>query len=247
MALSRYLDRSFVYHREAVSRCNRLSEELWLSAVIISHISWLLVRQPLPDQPYELPLQALKILRGIGGVFTRESVFLRQLGYNSFTYDTLPYTADINDLSLAAQENMKSIEEDFKDLFEGFDTSSLTAGDLDIYIEAKDYVLHQYRAFYSGESVGTLRRFVVTMVARIQPAYHGLLEKHDPLAMAIMARMMIILRVLGYAWWVNGQGEYEVVERDIHGILGLMPKHLRWAMDWPCRVLNGDIILNVDR
>jgi hypothetical protein len=73
-----------------------------------------------------------------------------------------------------------------------------------------------------------------------------MLEDHDPLAMGLMARLFVLLCGLDHAWWINGGGEYEVVARDIRGIRELMPEHLRWIMDWPCRVLNRELILNRD-
>jgi hypothetical protein len=73
-----------------------------------------------------------------------------------------------------------------------------------------------------------------------------MLQRHDPLAMALMARMLVLLNELDHAWWANGQGEYEVMERDVRGIHKLMPVHLRRLMDWPCRVLYKEIILNRD-
>ncbi len=71
-----------------------------------------------------------------------------------------------------------------------------------------------------------------------------MLESHDPLAMALMARILVLLCGLEPAWWMNGKGDYEVLKRDIQGICELMPVQLHWAMDWPCDVLNGKIILN---
>jgi hypothetical protein len=64
--------------------------------------------------------------------------------------------------------------------------------------------------------------------------------------MGLMARMFVLLCGLDHAWWINGGGDYEVLERDIRGIHELMPERLRWTMDWPYRVLNKELILRRD-
>jgi len=70
-----------------------------------------------------------------------------------------------------------------------------------------------------------------------------MLQSHDPLAMALVARMLVMLNEIDYAWSANGRGEYEVVEQDVRGISQLMPNELRWTMDRSCRVLEREILL----
>ena len=42
---------------------------------------------------------------------------------------------------------------------------------------------------------------------------------------------------------MNGKGRYEVVRRSVLGMESLMPAESRWAMRWPCRVLDGEFAL----
>lgn len=245
LALRRYLDRTLVKHRLALANGEGLSEQIWLSAVILSHIYWLLVHQRQPDEPYELPLQAFKILRGIGIVFTQHKVFLRGLGYDWFGSEGVSPTTAEDELSIAAQVKLRSIEEDLAHLLDAFDVQAQPDEDRSIYIEAKSFVLYHYRAFYSGAVAKTFQRFIAIMAVRCQRGYWDMLQRHDPLAMALMARMLVLLRELDHAWWMNGEGDYEVVERDIRGICELVPPNLRWTMDWPCKVVDKEIILNL--
>lgn len=246
IALRRYLDRTLVNHRQALSEGEGLSEQLWLSGVLLCHVYWLLSRHPLPDEEYELPLQAIKMLEGVNVVFAKSKMFLSQLGYWSYSYESLPHVASTDELSISSQIQLRSIEEDLTHLMHAFSITTLADNLQSIYLEAKDSVLYHYRAYFSGISAQTLRRLVTVMPVRCQPEFRKLLEKHDPLAMALLARVIVSLRGLEGTWWINGGGEYEVVERDVRGILGLMPLNLRWTMEWPCRVLEGDIVLNRD-
>ncbi|KAK0636734.1 hypothetical protein B0T17DRAFT_587798 [Bombardia bombarda] len=175
----------------------RYIDRALLSAIMLSHNYWLLAHQPQPDEPYELPLLAFKMIEGLGSVFAQERDYLDELGYGWFGGEEAPPEI--------------------------------------VYTEARDYVLCYYRAFCSGAPARNFWRFVGFMPARCQPGYRQMLQKHDPLAMALMARMLALLRGLAHTWWLNGQGEYEVVERDVRGICQLM--------DWPLSVLNKDIVL----
>ena len=243
MALGRYLDQTLVMHRQALSNGEAFSEQLWLSAVLISHIYWLVAHQRRPNETYELPVHAFKIVVGIGGLFTREKTFLSQLDYVWLGDEPAPDITADDKLSPAAKTRLRRIEADIISLFEAFDLPALPDEEKSIYAEVKDYVLYHYRAYYSGVAAESLRRFVGFMALRCQPGYRVMLERHDPLAMALMARMLVLLKGLEHAWWIQGEGDFEVVERDVRGICELMPPDLRWVMDWPCRVLDGEIMI----
>ncbi|ESZ91549.1 hypothetical protein SBOR_8050 [Sclerotinia borealis F-4128] len=214
VALRRYLDRTLVNHRRALSKGEGLSEQLWLSAILLCHVYWLLSRQSQPYEAYELPFQAFKMLEGINVIFAQKEKFLGRLGYNSFKYESLPQVVSEDKLSISSRVQLQSIEEDITHLMDSFDVATKAEDVQNIYIEARDSVLYHYRAFYSGISAKILRRLITVMPVRCQLGYRSLLESHDPLAMALLARVLVLLRGLGYAWWINGGGEYEVVERD---------------------------------
>ncbi|KAH7171364.1 hypothetical protein EDB81DRAFT_197002 [Dactylonectria macrodidyma] len=248
VALRRYLDRTLANHRQALSSPTKgLTEPLWLSAVVITHLYWLLTHQQQPNETYELPLQVIRMLDGVGVLFVQNKAFLARLGYGSYEYDHMPQLAREKQLPIGARAQLQSITDELAGLLDGFGVSELPEDVRDVYVGTKDYVLSQYGAFFLGVSATPLQRFAVTMAVRCHPGYRALLESHDPLAMALMARMLVLLRGVDYAWWSNGNGEYEVVERDVQGILQLMPTDLRWAMDWPCAVLRGEISLDRDK
>jgi hypothetical protein len=220
-----------------------LSEQLWLSSVLLSHMYWLLAHQPQPNQAYELPLQAMKMLEGARFIFKQNNVFLGQQGYGWLGDEAIPLVVPEGELSEVAQMQLRSLEDDLSKLLDAFDVPKMTDDCKNIYIEAKDFVLYYYRAFFSGADTKTLQRFIAFMAVRCQPGYLNMLKQHDPLAMALMARMLVLLSALDHAWWIHGEGDYKAVDRDIRGIRELMPLNLRWVMNWPRRVLDKDIIL----
>ncbi|EPE36428.1 hypothetical protein GLAREA_05766 [Glarea lozoyensis ATCC 20868] len=247
IALRRYLDRSLVKHRQTLTNPEKgVSEQLWLSSVLLSHMYWLLAHQPQPDQAYVFPLQAMKMLEGGRVIFRDNDVLLGQKGYGWIGDEAIPFVLPEEKLSKFAQTQLRNLEYDLSILLDAFNVQKMTEDRKNIYIEARDFVLHHYRSFFSGADTKTLQRFVGFMAVRCQPGYLDMLEQHDPLAMALMARMLVLLSALDYAWWIHGTGEYEAINRDVRGICELLPKKLRWVMEWPRKVLGGEIDLRRD-
>ncbi|TGO49564.1 hypothetical protein BOTNAR_0427g00070 [Botryotinia narcissicola] len=243
IALRRYVDRTLVNHRQALSEGEELSEQLWLSAILLCHVYWLLSRQKLGNEEYEIPVQAIRMLEGANVVFKQKRKLLDRLGYAPYKLEILPSVLSQDELSGNAKFQMSRIEEDLAYLINASSMSTEFETIQSVYFEAKESVLFHYRAFFSGTSAQILRRMITVMPARCQLGFRVLLEHHDPLAMALWARVLVLLKGLEYAWWVNGGGEYEVVEKDVRGMRGLMPEKFRWTMDWPCKVLDGEIVL----
>jgi Fungal specific transcription factor domain len=247
IVMRRYLGRALINHRYVLqSPGEDLSEQLWLSATILSHMYWLLAHHARPNEKFELPLQAFTLLEGISILAAMGRGQLTRLDYQWIKHKDMVRTKPESELSMEAQVRLRSIDEELTALLEAFDISSLPEEDKTVYIEVKCYVLYHYQAYYSGTDSQHLQRFVAYMPIMCRPRYRAMLEEHDPLAMGLMARILVLLCGLDHAWWINGGGEYEVLERDVRGICELMPEDLRWVMDWPCKVLNRELILSRD-
>ena len=245
--LRRYLDRALQHHRQALlSGETELSEPTWLSAVMLTNINWLLARYNDSNchDVYEPPVQIWKILRGIAILFLQRKEVLNGMGYGWYGQKTKPRTIPRAQLSTAAKTQLRFVEEDLRFLFIAFGVEHMADDDVSVYAEARDYIIEQYHAFYSGTSARVLRWLIGTMVSRCQPGFCHKIEKHDPLAMALLARTLVLMHAVEPAWWMNGVGEYKVLERDIPGLEKLMPDELRWTMRWPCSILDGSMKLS---
>jgi hypothetical protein len=244
--LRRYLHRALQHHRQAlVSGEKNLSEATWLSAVILSNINWLLARyrDGDGDNKYELPLQMWKMFHGVGILFTQQRGVLDSMGYGWYGEKLKPYIKPIAQLSITARAQLRLVEEDLNFLFEAFKMKEMPTKEADMYLEVRDYIVDQYRALYSGTSARVLRWYIGTMVSNCHAGFREKLEKHDPLAMSLLARALVLMQALDKVWWMNGVGEYKVLERDIPGIETLMPQKLRWTMRWPRSILDGSMEL----
>lgn len=112
----------------------------------------------------------------------------------------MPHIAPEVDLSIAAQIQLRSIEEDLTCLLDAFDVPALQDREKRIYIGAENKVLYHYRAFFSSADPKTFQRFIGFIAASGQPGNRNKLERNDPLAMALMGRMLVLLNGLDHAW-----------------------------------------------
>ncbi|KAF7536193.1 hypothetical protein G7054_g4751 [Neopestalotiopsis clavispora] len=240
LAVSRYLGRSLADHRAALRRYHEgyeggggedITEPVWLSAVLLSVLYWLLAHQRRPDEPYELPLQAWAMLSGVTTLYVRRRAVLGRMGYG------------------VSRCRLEMLEDDLEVLFARFGVGNDGGDEQDeeqvAYHAARRHIVSYYRAYFSGMDERNMRLLICTMPVNVPPAFRALLDRHDPLAMALIARVLVLLVPIESAWWMDGEGDYEVLHRDISGIQQLMPDELRWCMDWPCRVLSGEISLEL--
>jgi hypothetical protein len=106
-----------------------------------------------------------------------------------------------------------------------------------VYQEAADYVSWLYKATLLGTETGFLHRFISTMPLRLQPSFLTLLESHDLLALALLARSLVILlsRLVQYKWWLQGTSNYDFFRNNVNSIRELLPTSYQWTVDWPCK------------
>lgn len=247
LAVRQYLGKSLLKHRATLENPGKnSSEELWLSGSILSHIYWLLVHQARPDEGYELPLEAYKVMEGLALISGRNNGQLALMNYHWVEHKDMISTRPVPELSTKSQAQLQSIHEELTSLLDNCIASSAPADDEKLYREAKHYILYHYQAFYSGIDAQHLQRFIVYMPLMLHPRYRELLHKHTPLAMGLLARMLVLLCGMEYTWWVSGGGDYEVVERNVRGMQNLLPSESRWIMDWPISVLERRVILSRD-
>jgi hypothetical protein len=79
------------------------------------------------------------------------------------------------------------------------------------------------------------------MPARLPTEFLQLLADHDPLAMALLARALVLLKALDYAWWIQGPHDNDVLTYDLRGMCSLMPRDCLLGMEWPLNILSAQL------
>lgn len=79
------------------------------------------------------------------------------------------------------------------------------------------------------------------MLLRLPPRFLALLQQHEPAALVLFARNIVLLKFIDDVWWLHGKNEHLVMDYAIQGIRGLIPEPWLWAIEWPLKVVRGDI------
>jgi hypothetical protein len=124
MVISFYLDRSLATYREFIPQIDGdLAEPLFLGAVMLCRITWLLSHRRAPDgaSASNLPLQAYHMLRGLETLFLWKVDYLTGLGYSYFAREELVRLREavLDNIS----DKLKLVEKDLANLFKNFQST----------------------------------------------------------------------------------------------------------------------------
>jgi hypothetical protein len=244
LAMSQYLDRTLSKSIEALTAAQQFTEPLFLAAVSIVTIAWILAHREVPGERYQMPLGPFLMIRGMSSLVLKNASQLVALGYEQFTVEMVEPLRSAEILPESSRRQLLGVQDDLDKLLHGFNVQGMPEQRRLVYQDAATFVLRQYLAYFLGAPDRYLQRFVPTMPVRSHPDFLPLLEVEDPLAMALWARTCVLLKYIAQVWWLQGWGEYNVVHRDVRGIASLMPDEHIWSMEWPLKVLDGEIIFD---
>jgi len=80
------------------------------------------------------------------------------------------------------------------------------------------------------EEIHSLRRKLLAFPSRVSPLFISLLETSDPRVLVITAHFFGLIPLVDEIWWLQG-----MAEREILGLLTIVPEDWIWAMEWPLK------------
>jgi hypothetical protein len=224
--------------RASMNKIDSTNAEIVLAtSMMTAHFTWLASQSARPGEPYTLPIQFFFLLRGkevVAGICEPFVKGIRQ------RWDTgWPSMPDVVPPSFETAF-VRSGRDDIERLLQAID-DKVPDEDRKIYFEAAEYMLSIYTALVSGISHIHLHRSI-DMPTHVQIL--PLLSRHDPLAMAFLVRNACVVQFVDYVWWIHGaKTPHAHSEYHVRGIGGLMPEEWQWTMEWPRRVISGEITL----
>ncbi|KIN00648.1 hypothetical protein OIDMADRAFT_84100, partial [Oidiodendron maius Zn] len=234
-ATAHYLNKAIAKHRLALVQIDASNAEaLLVAAILISTTTWLHLHRSHPHEQYEPPIHAYQMIKGVSGLYLWQRSLFDRAGYGWFG-DEEPM--EVNPDILESNSFLKSVRKDLTQLTKGL--SLQYSRDPKTSEAAIAYVFQLYAAYATNGPSSHIHRFIGTMPVRLPPEFLQLLANHDPLAMALLARALILLKVLDYAWWIQGPCDHDVLTYDLRGMCSLMPPDCLWSMDWPLSILSG--------
>jgi hypothetical protein len=237
-----YLDRTILQHKIALERADRSSaESLLATAILITHQVWIAAHsQNREGTRYSLPLQTYYMARGIVALSDQLFPWLKGSGYLWYLEQSVEGPAVQSGQDICWEGGRCDLE-----LMAGFlEQANVQEPDMDVYRATLHELDSMHRAIKSGSPQPYLQRMVATMPLRLPARFLQLLELHEPPALALLARNLALLKVINTAWWLHGAGDHQVTEYSVRGICSLLPPEWKWAIDWPLKIISGEITID---
>ncbi|KAI0532551.1 hypothetical protein GGR58DRAFT_507304 [Xylaria digitata] len=242
IAVNHYLDRTLAKHRYSLGCIETsLTEPLFLTAFMLCITSWNLAHRRTPtSQTYRIPSNVFALVRGCCTLHRQYERWLSQAGYDPQAIWSLAPNSSVMQTD---HPLLCDIRQDIKKLLETFHVTAMPTDEAIVYKDTADCVVNLYMALALGMDSTILQRLVFTMAVRMKSQYVVMLEAGQPLALALYARILAVLGFIDHLWWSRGSNNRDVLHYSINGISDMMPQQYSWAMEWPLKVVAGEITL----
>lgn len=229
----RYLAKAIASHRKELHQASSTNAEyLQATSILITHHTWVASHSVSINEPYILPLQTYHLARSLQCVTMNMFPWL----LNS----KLLWYTELQSITARNGPCPQVINHELHELFQALGVTGSPENRV-VYGTALRELASLYSAIARHVEPDILQCTAATMVLRLSPHFLTLLEEHDPTALALFALNIAFLKFIDDAWWLHGKNEHLVVEHSIQGITRLMPESWLWALEWPSKVVRGEI------
>jgi hypothetical protein len=243
---SYYMDKAVTNHRTALAHVNDSSAEpLLATAILITHYSWLAGHIRAPNETYELPSKTYHMAKGIQKLFTQMAPSIRESGLLWYV-EKLPehLSEDYESVDdIHRSEFFDHCKHDLDMISRIINCLEIEPGDKTVYDKTVAQLAFLYSLIRNGAPQSLIQRQVATLPVMLPDRFLEMVESYDPLALALLARNLAMLKIIERTWWLHGNADHEVGNFPVRGIKTLMPKEWDWAMEWPLHVVNAGMNL----
>ncbi|KAI0114474.1 hypothetical protein GGR51DRAFT_446783 [Nemania sp. FL0031] len=246
IAVNHYLDRTLAKHRYSLGCIEKfLAEPLFLTAFMLCITSWQIShRRSQASETYRIPSNVFALVRGACILHRQYDDWLSQAGYDPEAVWTL---APAGSNAEADHPLLREITQDIGKLLEAFHVTDMPTEEANIYQDTAECVISLYVALVRKMGDTILQRIVFTMAVRMKSRYVAMLEAGEPLALALYARILAVLGFIEHLWWSRGpsSNNRDYLHYSINGIANMMPLRCSWAMEWPLKVVAGEVAIAI--
>ena len=111
-----------------------------------------------------------------------------------------------------------------------------------VYKWALGFIGMLHEKVEAGEEPSKVRRLLTAFGAVAPPLFKKLVKACQPRALVILAHYFAVMKAADEVWWLRG-----VPEREVFGIMSLLPGRWKWAMAWPIQKLNSYTVASIPR
>ncbi|KAE9367822.1 hypothetical protein N431DRAFT_486845 [Stipitochalara longipes BDJ] len=234
-ALYRYLDESMSLQREEITTSKSIDNTNSLSIfttsmLLLTHAKSRAISVAASDETYIPPLDWFHFHQGLCIISAETLPHIDDQDIRAYIF----LNPDQNSAPSSTQDPILEFPDDpFLHLW---DDPSLPSERREIYYQTLGYLEHIKSRIRAGEKSHWVQRRFAILPGEVPTGFVRLLEKGDPLALAILARFFALLKYIDKPWWLKGTAEFEV-----KGLAGLVSEDWKWSMQWPLNVLEGGI------
>ncbi len=241
LASGRYLGKALKQHRAAMETMHSVNpEELIIAAILIAHHNWLAASTKAYQEPYQVDMGTYRMCQGITALVEKAAPWLLESdqGFSASIGNQIEY--------LLFPHFLESALEDMETLLHTLEEDCASQEVKDAYEQAAGLLKATYSRIAHG-SFGNppIEQNITAFLSQVPQLFINHLEENGPLAMAMLARNIALLSILpdSAAWWIHGAGQCKASDTTVNGVCGLMPPEGLWMMNWPLRIVSGEITL----
>jgi hypothetical protein len=190
---------------------------------------------------FKLPLQTWYLARSLDNLFNTLTPLLSNSTRQLFSRPILAVAADstFGDNPFLASGRadlayfLKYIEAD----------STIPKTDLQVYEHCVDTILNLYAVLAPPTPAQQHIPYELIFLTPIwePPRFLDMLSQGIAPALALLARAWCLLKSVSGLWWSSEATSDDMAKYNLHGIQAMLPMEWAWSMDWPLRVLNGEL------
>jgi len=243
LASGLYLGKALREHRTAMEMIDsRDPEELIIAAVLIAHHHWLSASTKMFQEPYMNDMGTYRFCQGIQALVARAAPWLLEANQGSRV------SVDKQIEYLPFPHFLESGSNDMENLLQSLEGAHISQEVKDTYEQVAAILKATYSRIAHG-SFGNppIEQDITAFLPQTPPLFIKHLQNNEPLAMAMLARNIALLSILpdSGAWWIHGAGQCKMADTTVNGICGLIPPRDLWMMDWPLKLISGEITLEI--
>jgi hypothetical protein len=216
---------AFLYFDRGLRTCNAMLSQiddrsclLFASSILIALQSVLSRQELARGERYVVPIAWFCVLRGVNVIASAGRPYIMDSKFRALLLDAPQFPVDV-------------VQQDatFTELWGAL--AAITEPEYAAAYESAFKYLHWvYVLSQRGEEIHSLRRKLLAFPSRVSPLFISLLETSDPRALVITAHFFGLIPLVDEIWWLQG-----LAEREILGLLTVVPEDWMWAMEWPLK------------
>ena len=213
---------------------------VFIASIILAHLSWLLFHSDEGALKQTPILGTYYLCIGVQSLTTKVSAdwsTFASLGLEDFLEAPIQPSSQ--------EKFMAQVAQDSKVLLNYIQNTSIHQQSKEMYRQVLREMWRMYTLVTDDcVDVTTKEHTVINHLHRVPRSYIRLIEREEPLALALLARtyaLLALLRNTSKAWYIHGAGKYPMHSHTVRIIQKFFTSEWMWLMEWPLRIITDGV------